>query len=808
MKKALITGITGQDGSYLAEFLLSKGYEVHGIVRRASTFNRERINHLSEPGTYTSDSDKFHFYLHYGDLTDSSSIEEILKKVMPDEVYNLGAQSHVRISFDVPENTVNVVALGTLRILEGIRKICPNTRFYQASSSEMFGKVLEIPQTEKTPFYPRSPYGRAKVFAYWETIGAREAHGLHASNGILFNHESERRSESFVTRKITRSLARIKLGLQNKLSLGNLDAKRDWGHSKDFVEAMWLIVQQDKPGDYVIGTGESHSVREFLEETANVLGLKIHSNGKQGIEEKYLNEEGKVIVEIDPQYFRPTEVDLLLSNPEKAKKILNWEPKIKFKDLVKLMAEHDLKLAQNEFYLREKNKESSNNQVKDKNNINIQEINKCRICGNTDLISIFDLGNQYLSGRFPSKDESFSLKAPLHLVKCNDNQNNSACGLLQLKHTTDLNEMYGKTYGYRSGLNESMVEHLRSIVISAERIVNLLPGDVVLDIGSSDATLLKMYHKMGIKKIGIDPAAEKFKEYYSQDIDLITNFFSAEKFKQLYGDKKAKIITSIAMFYDLEEPMKFVEDIKEILHPEGIWICEQSYMPKMLEVNSFYTICHEHLEYYSLKQFEWMLNKTGLKIFDIEFNNINGGSFKVYICHNNNPIKINFEKLNEVRNYEKNLGLDTDKQFNEFKERVMKFKNQLRNFLVSEKLKGKNIHVYGASTKGNVLLQFFDINHNLIDIAADRNNDKWGKLTPGTNIPIFSEEESRKNNPDYFLVLPWHFKEEFIKREENFLRNGGKFIFPLPQPEIVYFDPSIGMLKSHIIGLQNFNNLN
>jgi len=352
MKKALITGITGQDGSYLADLLLTKGYEVHGLVRRSSVHNRERLHHISEEGTYHSNSEKAHFYLHYGDLTDSSSIETLLLRIQPDEIYNLAAQSHVRVSFEVPENTVNVVALGTLRLLEGIRKFCPNARFYQASSSEMFGKAIEIPQTETTPFYPRSPYGRAKVFAYWETIGAREAYGLHASNGILFNHESERRGEAFVTRKITMSLARIKVGLQKKMSLGNLDAERDWGHAKDFVEAMWLIVQKYEPGDYVIGTGEKHSVREFLEEVANVIGLKIISNGGKGASEKYLDEAGNVIVDTDPYYYRPSEVDTLLANPEKARRELGWEAKIKFKELARTMAEHDLNLAKGELYLK------------------------------------------------------------------------------------------------------------------------------------------------------------------------------------------------------------------------------------------------------------------------------------------------------------------------------------------------------------------------------------------------------------------------------------------------------------------------
>jgi len=347
MRVALITGITGQDGSYLAELLLKKGYDVHGIVRRVSIHNRHRIDHLSDMNLYTSDN-QGNPVLHYGDLTDSSSVEKIIKKIQPDEIYNLGAQSHVGISFDIPENTANITALGTLRLLEAIKNICPHTRFYQASSSEMFGKAEEIPQNEKTPFYPRSPYGCSKVFAFNITKNYREAYNLHASNGILFNHESERRGESFVTRKITRSLARVKLGLLNNFSLGNLNSERDWGHAQDYVEAMWLMLQQREPDDYVVGSGEKHSVREFLEEVAKNLGMNIKSNGEKGLKEKYLDENGKEIILIHPRYFRPTEVDVLQADFTKARTKLGWEPKIKFKELVKRMTEHDLNLAEEE----------------------------------------------------------------------------------------------------------------------------------------------------------------------------------------------------------------------------------------------------------------------------------------------------------------------------------------------------------------------------------------------------------------------------------------------------------------------------
>ena len=329
MKRALITGITGQDGSYLAELLLEKGYEVHGVVRRASTFNTSRIDHLYQDPHVNG----VKLFLHYGDLADSVQMVKLLYSLQPDEIYNLGAQSHVRVSFDVPEYTGDVVGLGAQRILEAIREagLVKKCRYYQASSSEMFGKVQEVPQTEKTPFWPRSPYGCAKMYAYWLTVNYRESYNLHASNGILFNHESPRRGETFVTRKITRAATRIKMGLQECLYMGNIDAKRDWGYAKEYVEMMWMMLQQDKPDDYVVATNETHSVKEFIQETFSLLGLDW---------EKY--------VKYDARYERPSEVDLLIGDPAKAKRQLGWEPKVRFKELVKIMTEADLELAKRE----------------------------------------------------------------------------------------------------------------------------------------------------------------------------------------------------------------------------------------------------------------------------------------------------------------------------------------------------------------------------------------------------------------------------------------------------------------------------
>jgi GDPmannose 4,6-dehydratase len=344
VKKALITGITGQDGAYLAELLLEKGYEVHGIKRRSSLFNTDRIDHLYRD---PHDPDQ-RFVLHHGDLTDSTSLIRVIQQVQPDEIYNLAAQSHVAVSFEEPEYTANSDALGTLRILEAIRilGLDNKTRFYQASTSELYGKVQEVPQRETTPFYPRSPYAAAKLYAYWITVNYREAYGIYACNGILFNHESPIRGETFVTRKITRAIARIKLGLQERVYLGNLDAKRDWGHAKDYVVMQWLMLQQDEPEDFVIATGEQYSVRDFVEAAAKAVGIGIRWEGS-GVEEKGIDtESGACIVAVDPRYFRPTEVETLLGDPTKAREKLGWEPKISFHDLVSEMMVSDLREAE------------------------------------------------------------------------------------------------------------------------------------------------------------------------------------------------------------------------------------------------------------------------------------------------------------------------------------------------------------------------------------------------------------------------------------------------------------------------------
>ena len=344
MKKALVTGITGQDGSYLAELLLAKGYEVHGLIRRSSSFNTARLDHIYQDPHESGRR----LVLHYGDLNDASSLNRVLRNVVPDEIYNLGAQSHVKVSFDVPEYTGEVTGLGAVRILEAIREVGLAPRVYQASSSEMFGLVAETPQKETTPFHPRSPYGAAKVYAYWITVNYRESYGLFACNGILFNHESPRRGETFVTRKITRAASRIVHGAQQELWLGNLDARRDWGFAGDYVEAMWLMLQADAPGDFVVATGETHTVREFCERSFACAGVTLAWEGKGADEVGRCAKTGKTLVRVDPRYFRPAEVELLLGDPSKAKKLLGWRPKVTFEGLVEMMTKADLDLAAGE----------------------------------------------------------------------------------------------------------------------------------------------------------------------------------------------------------------------------------------------------------------------------------------------------------------------------------------------------------------------------------------------------------------------------------------------------------------------------
>ena len=413
--------------------------------------------------------------------------------------------------------------------------------------------------------------------------------------------------------------------------------------------------------------------------------------------------------------------------------------------------------------------------------------NSCRICGETKLVSILDLGNQYLANYTPKSDDviPFKEKIPLELIRCDRSNNPNSCGLVQLRHTTPPNLMYER-YFYRSGINQTMPKNLKEIVTQAISKINLNSNDLVVDIGCNDGTLLQNYKQLSVESIGFDPAKNLAEFSKTSGAKIITNFFSADEFSKHFGVKKAKIITSIAMFYDLEDPSKFVSDISKTLDPDGIWILELSYLPLMLSQNAFDTIVHEHLEYYDLFAIEFLFTKYGLKVIDVELNNMNGGSFRLFVQHENKIIDDeSLKRINSIRENEKNMGLDSNIPFNSFIQRINNEKEKLVKFIENEVKNGKIIHCYGASTKGNTLLQFYNLDKNSIPFIAVRNPDKWGRKTIGTNIDIISEDESHSKNPDYYLILPWHFIEEFKERETDYLKNGGKLLVPLPKFEII-----------------------
>lgn len=415
-----------------------------------------------------------------------------------------------------------------------------------------------------------------------------------------------------------------------------------------------------------------------------------------------------------------------------------------------------------------------------------QAINKCRICGNSNLVSVLNLGEQYLTGVFPKTKEMELTKGPLELVKCTPINNEVVCGLAQLKHTYNLEEMYGDTYGYRSALNQSMVKHLQDKVMQIVGMVELKKGDVVIDIGSNDATLLKAYPNKDIVLYGVDPSAEKFREHYSENITLFTEFFPSRSLSESLKNKKAKVVTCIAMFYDLEAPIVFAKAIYDLLDTDGIAIFEQSYLPSMLKVNAYDTVCHEHVEYYSMKQIKWIMDAVGFKVIDIEFNTVNGGSFSVTVAKKESTVFIeNTALVDQVLQTEITEGYDNLDTYEIFNTYVQKHKTELTNLLTTLKNEGKKVIGYGASTKGNVVLQYCSITPDLLPYMAEVNEDKFGAYTPGTLIPIISESEAKAMNPDYLLVLPWHFKDNFLVREKDYIASGGALIFPLPYLQIV-----------------------
>ena len=593
-KKALITGITGQDGSYLAEFLLDKGYEVYGMYRRSSLEIEERISELV--GMVN---------LVQGDITDVPSMIKILKEINPDEVYNLASQSFVPSSWTQPTSTSEITGIGVIKILAAIKLVNPKIRFYQASSSEMFGQAEEVPQSEETPFYPRSPYGFSKVFGYHATINYRESYGIHASNGILFNHESPRRGKQFVTRKISHAVAKIKLGIQEYFELGNLDAKRDWGFAGDYVEAMWLMLQQEKPGDYVIATGESHSIREFVEEAFKIVDMPINWEG-EGINEvgKF---NGKIVIKINSKFYRPAEIDILQGNPKKAEEILSWKARTNFKEIVKIMVESDLKELRNK---------SSLGYVSE----------KCRMCEGKNLYKFLDLGFAPPSDAILTHEElkKPEILYPLTVLQCMD------CGLTQLGYVVNPTLMYGEKYKYESSITETGKNHFFSMADSISQKFNLEKGSFIIDVGSNVGILLEGFKKNGMKVLGIDPAPKICEIANKRGIETWQKFLNTDTAKEIISRKgKAKIITGTNVFAHIEDKKNFMYALKELLDEDGVFIFEVPYLIDLIENLAYDTIYLEHLEYMSVKPLVAFFNKYEMDIFYIERHEIHGKSIRV-----------------------------------------------------------------------------------------------------------------------------------------------------------------------------------
>ena len=738
MSIALITGITGQDGSYLAELLHAKNYRVIGVLR-----NLEKTKKTVFP-TFND-----RLGIVEWDMLNQHSIVDIIKKYQPTEIYNLAAYSSGSGMFDDPVGIGEINGLAVTRILEAIRKVDTNIKFCQASSREVFGEAVESPQTESTPVNPRSPYGSAKLYADSMVRIYREHYNMFTCSAILFNHESPRRGMGFVTRKITYEAARIKLGLSKELHLGNLDAQRDWGFAGDYVRALWLMLQQESPQDYVIATGEAHTVREFCQVAFSRLGLDYNDHVKE-----------------DALISRSVEPMILIGSAVKANNNLLWKPEVNFKELVHMMVDEDLKiLVANIKNLKRKSM--------------YKKIDKCRICGNTHLECVLDLGEQMLTGVFPREKNANVTTGPLRLVKCVGGSD--VCGLLQMEHSYDLGEMYGENYGYRSGLNASMVAHLNNKVRRILELVELHKGDLVIDIGSNDSTTLQAYPSSGSLLVGIDPTGTKFHSYYPSHIQLIPDFFTSSLVKERFPGLKAKVVTSFSMFYDLEDPMEFMRQVYEVLADKGIWVFEQSYMPTMLDTNSYDTVCHEHLEFYALRQIKWMADKVGFKILDVEFNDINGGSFSLTVAKAHGDLTV-IPSVQKILDDEHTKGLETLAPYQEFAERVVKTRRDLLSFIKTAHSENKSISALGASTKGNVLLQYCNLSTKEFEFVGEVNPEKFGCYTPGTWIPIISEQDLLVKKPDYLIILPWHFKQFFTSNKKF---SGMNLVFPLPKVEVI-----------------------
>jgi len=674
--------------------------------------------------------------------TNFKTIQKDIRKIQPTEIpkktsliIHLAALTDVDYCENHSDQCFDINVLGTMKILEAARK--NNSKLIFISSSHVFGNPKKIPIKESDPKNPISVYGASKLCAEQLCETYSKKFDMDISIIRLFSVYGKKENGNDVISKIISQMMN-----KNSIQLGNLYPKRDFVYVNDVINAIHLVMQNSKKFKiFNVGTMKSYSIFEIYKILKDLTGKNVQLKSKKSL-------------------LRKTDIENVVADNSKIKTI-GWKTITPIKKGLGMILQQD------------------DNKLK--------TITKCRICKSDKLTPIISLDDQYLAGYSPKANDPIPIlkKFPLELIRCDPSRNSKACGLVQLKHSVFPDFLYGR-YFYMSGINKTMTENLKEIVDQAISEVKLDVKDIVVDIGCNDGTLLKNYQNLNVHAVGFDPAKNMAKFSRKSGAKIIVDYFNANSYKKNFGTKKAKIVTSIAMFYDLENPNNFVKDVSQILHKKGVWLVELSYLPSMLIQNAFDTIVHEHLEYYHLKPIEYMLNKFNLKIADVFLNEVNGGSVRIFIKHKDQPLtKGEQKRISDLRKYEKNLKLDTDKPYKQFFNRCKKEREKLVNFIKKEVKAGKKFFAYGASTKGNTLLQFYGLDNSLIKAVADRNPDKWGRRTVGTNLKIISEENARKAKPDYFFVLPWHFIEEFKQREINFLKKGGKLIVPLPTFKII-----------------------
>lgn len=670
------------------------------------------------------------------------NIKKDIRELKPEDIpKNVSCIIHLAALTDVdyceknPKKCFDINVLGTLKILETAKQHNANLIF--VSSSHVFGKPKKNLIKENHPRNPITVYGASKLSAEYLCEIYSKIFDMNISIIRLFSVFGKKQSGRDVISKL---VSQIKKG--KTIQLGNLYPKRDFIYITDVIKSLEIIMNNSGGFQiFNVGTGKSHSIFQVYK----ILNELVNKNIK---------------IESNKSFARKDDIKKIVADCSKIKK-LNWKPETTLNEGLEMILYDGYS--------------------------NVKSIKKCRICKSEKLTPIMSLGEQYLAGYTPKKNEPNPIlkKFPLELIRCNPTRDKKACGLVQLKHSVPSDMMY-RRYFYRSGINKTMKDNLKEIVEETISTVKLEKNDIVVDIGCNDGTLLKNYKKLNLRAVGFDPAKNMAKYSRRSRAKIIVDYFNSKSFKENSGNEKAKIVTSIAMFYDLENPNIFVEDVSKILKNDGVWVIELAYLPTMLKENAFDTIVHEHLEYYHFSVIEHMLRKYNLKAIDVKLNDINGGSIRIFIKHKTQKQTADEKlRITELRKYERRMKLDTNVPYNAFIKRCKREKSNLLKFINKEVKAKKKIFAYGASTKGSTLLQFYGLDNNLIEAVADRNPDKWGRRTVGTNLKIISEQEARNAKPDYFLVLPWHFIKEFRIRENEFLKKGGKLVVPLPTFQII-----------------------